>query len=343
MKLKVGINGFGRVGRLLLRAWSENGMLDRDDFEIVAINGRTDVEMHAHLLKYDTDYGRFPFSIDTKDQKLIIDNKASIDIFNSDDPEKIPWNDSGVDIVIEATGQFRKRDDALLHQKNNPSVKKVIITAPASDEDITIIMGVNQADYDPNNHHLISAGSCTTNCIVPMIKVLHDNFEVQNGMMTTIHSYTRDQNLVDAKHKDLRRARAAANNIIPTSTGAASAISKIIPELENKLNGLAFRVPTSTVSVVDLVTNLKNSPTSEEINAAFKSASDGPMHGFLAYESDELVSSDFKKHNASCIYDSKNTVIVNPSLVKTVGWYDNEWGYACRIMDLCSFISEKEK
>ena len=343
MKLKIGINGFGRVGRLLLRAWAENGMLERDDFEIVAINGRTEPIMHAHLLKYDTDYGRFPFSIDVNGQQLIIDNKVHIDILKSDEPEKIPWSDSGVDIVIEATGQFRKRNDALLHQKNNPSVKKIIITAPASDEDITIIMGVNQDNYDPSNHHLISAGSCTTNCIVPMIKVLHDNFEVQNGMMTTIHSYTRDQNLVDAKHKDLRRARAAANNIIPTSTGAASAISKIIPELENKLNGLAFRVPTSTVSVVDLVTNLKSSPSIEEINSAFKTASDESMNGVLTYESDELVSSDFKKHNASCIYDSKSTVIVNPSLVKTVGWYDNEWGYACRIMDLCSFISKQEK
>lgn len=343
MKLKIGINGFGRVGRLLLRAWAENGMLERDDFEIVAINGRTDASMHAHLLKYDTDYGRFPFAIDVQDQKIIIDNKVHIDVLNSDEPEKIPWDKSGVDVVIEATGQFRKRDTALLHQKNNASVKKVIVTAPAQDEDITIIMGVNDSDYDPSNHHLISAGSCTTNCIVPMIKVLHDNFEIQDGMMTTIHSYTRDQNLVDAKHKDLRRSRAAASNIIPTSTGAASAISTIIPELENKLNGIAFRVPTSTVSVVDLVTNLKKSPTLEEINAAFKDASDGPMQGYLSYESDELVSSDFKKHDASCIYDSKSTLIVNPSLIKTVGWYDNEWGYACRIMDLCSLISQKEK
>ena len=341
MKLRVGINGFGRVGRLMLRAWAENGMLDRDDFEIVAINGRTDAEIHAHLLKFDTDYGRFPFSIEINNDQMIIDDKAIIKVFKSDSPDSIPWDEANVDVVIEATGQFKNKKSAELHTKNNSKIKKGIITAPASDEDITIIMGVNHHEYIADQHHVISAGSCTTNCIVPMIKVLHDNFEVSNGMMTTIHSYTRDQNLVDAKHKDLRRARAAANNIIPTSTGAANAIAKIIPELENKINGMSFRVPTSTVSVVDLVTTLKKQPSIDDINNAFYQVAQNEMNNYLFFESEELVSSDFKKHSASCIFDSSSTLIVDRNITKTIGWYDNEWGYACRIIDLCSLISRK--
>ncbi|MDG1990082.1 MAG: type I glyceraldehyde-3-phosphate dehydrogenase [Dehalococcoidia bacterium] len=341
MKLRVGINGFGRVGRLMLRAWAENGMLDRDDFEIVAINGRTDAEMHAHLLKYDTDYGRFPHSIETNNGHIVINDQAVIKVFKNDNPDSIPWDEAEVDVVIEATGQFKDKKSAEMHMKNNSKVKKVIITAPALDEDITIIMGVNQKLYDAEQHHIISAGSCTTNCIVPMIKVLHDNFEVTNGMMTTIHSYTRDQNLVDSKHKDLRRARAAASNIIPTSTGAANAISKIIPELENKINGMSFRVPTSTVSVVDLVTTLKKHPSPDDINNAFYEVAKNEMNGYLFFEKEKLVSSDFKKHSASCIFDSDSTLIVDQNIAKTIGWYDNEWGYACRIIDLCSLISRK--
>ena len=340
MKLKVGINGFGRVGRLLLRAWAENGMLDRDDFEIVAINGRSEPDMHGHLLKYDTDYGRFPFSVEIQNNQIEINGKAVINVLNNDNPESIDWNKYGVNIVVEATGQFKKRKDAELHTKNNKSVKKIIITSPTVDEDMTIIMGVNQNQYDASQHHLISAGSCTTNCIVPMIKVLHDNFTIQNGMLSTIHSYTRDQNLVDAKHKDFRRARAAANNIIPTSTGAASAISKIIPELKNKINGIAFRVPTSTVSVVDLVTTLSKKTTDEKINQVFMEASENSMKNILYFENEQLVSSDFKKHPASCIIDGSSTILSDKTVAKTIGWYDNEWGYACRIMDICSLISQ---
>ena len=334
-KLRVGINGLGRTGRQAVRAWWEH---HRDDFDIVAINGRTDVAMHTHLLRYDSDYGRFPAPIEDGADGFSIAGR-DIRVFREDDPAAIDWPSLAVDLVIESTGEFESRKDAAKHLRG--SVKKVIISAGGKDDDWTVIMGVNHLDYDPARHHIISNGSCTTNCVVPMVKVLHDAFGIRRGFMTTIHSYTRDQNLVDAKHKDRRRARAAGLNIIPTSTGAARAVGKIIPELEGKLNGLAYRVPTPTVSVVDLVTDLAQSASKGSINEAFLTAADGPMKGFLYFEKDELVSTDFRGHPGSAIFDSPSTMVLDQDMVKTMGWYDNEYGYACRIADLVAFIGER--
>jgi glyceraldehyde 3-phosphate dehydrogenase len=334
-KLRVGINGLGRTGRQTVRAWWET---HRDDWDLVAINGRTDVAMHTHLLRYDSDYGRFPAEIEDGNDGFSIGGRE-VRVFREDDPSQIDWNSVGVDVVIESTGEFESREAAAQHLRG--SVKKVVISAPGKDEDWTVIMGVNHLEYDPARHHVISNGSCTTNCVVPMVKVLHDAFGVRRGFMTTIHSYTRDQNLVDAKHRDLRRARAAALNIIPTSTGAARSVSKIIPELEGKINGIAYRVPTPTVSVVDLVTDLEQSASKGAINEAFLAAADGPMKGFLYFEKDELVSSDFRSHPGSAIFDSPSTMVLDDDMVKTMGWYDNEYGYACRITDLVAFIAER--
>ncbi|MBM4415192.1 MAG: type I glyceraldehyde-3-phosphate dehydrogenase [Chloroflexi bacterium] len=334
-KLRVGINGLGRTGRQVLRAWWEH---HRDDFDIVAINGRTDVAMHTHLLRYDSDYGRFPAPIEDGADGFSVGGRA-IRVFREDDPAAIDWPSVNVDLVIESTGEFESREDAAKHLRG--TVKKVIISAPGKDDDWTVIMGVNHLDYDPARHHVISNGSCTTNCVVPMVKVLHDAFGVRRGLMTTIHAYTRDQNLVDAKHRDLRRARAAALNIIPTSTGAARSVGRVIPELEGKLNGLAYRVPTPTVSVVDLVTDLAQSASKGAVNEAFLAAAEGPMKGFLYFERDELVSTDFRGHPGSAIFDSPSTMVLEQDMVKTMGWYDNEYGYACRIADLIAFIGER--
>ena len=334
-KLRVGINGLGRTGRQTVRAWWE---LHRDDWDLVAINGRSDVAMHTHLLRYDSDYGRFPAEIeDGKDSFAI--GGHEVRVFAQDDPSQIDWNSVGVDLVIEATGEFETREAAAMHLRG--SVKKVVISAPGKNEDWTVIMGVNHLDYDPARHHVISNGSCTTNCVVPMVKVLHDAFGVRRGLMTTIHSYTRDQNLVDAKHRDLRRARAAAMNIIPTSTGAARSVGIVIPELAGKMNGIAYRVPTPTVSVVDLVTDLEQTVSTGTINEAFLAAAEGPMKGYLYFEKNELVSSDFKGHPASAIFDSPSTMVLDGDMVKTMGWYDNEYGYACRITDLVAFMGER--
>ena len=334
-RLRVGINGLGRTGRQVLRSWWER---HRDEYDIVAINGRTPVEMHTHLLRYDSDYGRFPANIEDGADSFAIDGHE-VKVFRQDDPAQIDWTSAGVDLVIESTGEFESREEAQKHIRG--SVKKVVISAPGKDEDWTVIMGVNHLDYDPSRHHIISNGSCTTNCVVPMVKVLNDAFGVRRGLMTTIHSYTRDQNLVDAKHRDLRRARAAALNIIPTSTGAAKAVSKLIPELEGKMNGIAYRVPTPTVSVVDLVTDLEQTVSKGAINEAFLTAAEGPMKGFLYYEKAELVSSDFREHPGSAIFDSPATMVLDSDMVKTMGWYDNEWGYACRVADLVAFIGER--
>lgn len=334
-KLRVAINGLGRTGRQTVRAWWER---HRDDFELVAVNGRTPADMHAHLLKYDSDYGRFPAEIESGPDSLTIGGRE-VRVFQQDDPALIDWPSVNVDVVIEATGEFDYREAAGKHLRG--SVKKVIITAPAKDDDWTVILGVNHEDYDPSRHHIISNGSCTTNCVVPMVKVLHDAFGVRRGLMTTIHSYTRDQNLVDSKHRDLRRARAAGLNIIPTSTGAARSVGRIIPELEGKMNGIAYRVPTPTVSVVDLVTDLEQSVSKGTINEAFLAAADGPMKGYLYFEKEELVSTDFRSHPGSAIFDSPSTMVLDNDMAKTMGWYDNEYGYACRIVDLVTFIGER--
>ncbi len=336
MTLRVGINGFGRTGRQFFRAWWEN---HRDSFEIVAINGRTPVEMHTHLLRYDSDYGRFPAKIEDGKDSFAVEGRE-VKVFTGDDPAAVPWGSAQVDVVVESTGEFTDRASAALHLRDG--VKKVLLSAPGKGEDWMVILGVNDEQYDPSRHHVISPGSCTTNCVVPMVKVLHDAFGIERGFMTTIHSYTRDQNLVDAKHKDLRRARAAAVNIVPTSTGAAASVSKILPELEGRMNGIAYRVPTPTVSVVDLVTDLKDPASAGAINEAFVAASEGRMKGVLYVEHDQLVSSDFKSHPGSAIFDLPATMLLDGGkMSKTMGWYDNEYGFSCRLADLCAMFAER--
>ena len=337
MTMRVAINGFGRTGRQFFRAWWLN---HRDDFEIVAINGRTPVSMHTHLLKYDSDYGRFPATIEDRANSFLVGGTHEVAVFGESDPSKVPWGDAQVDVVMECTGEFRDRKAAALHLRDG--VKKVIISAAGKGEDWMVIMGVNHEEYDPASHHVISPGSCTTNCVVPMVKVLHDAFGVERGFMTTIHSYTNDQNLVDRKHDDLRRARAAALNIIPTSTNAAEAATKMIPELKGRLTGLAFRVPTPTVSVVDLVTDLVEPASIGAINEAFQAAAEGPMKGYLYTEREQLVSSDYKDHPGSAIFDLPSTMVIdNGKMTKTMGWYDNEYGFSCRLADLCALIAER--
>ena len=335
-KLRVGINGFGRTGRQFLRAWWER---HRDNFDVVAINGRTPVAMHTHLLRYDSDYGRFPAEVTDGEGCFLVEGHE-VRVFEEDDPAQIDWGSAGADVVIESTGAFRDRETAGQHLRD--SVRKVIISAPGKNEDWMVILGVNQDEYDPARHHVISAGSCTTNCVVPVVKVLHDAFGIERGMMTTIHAYTRDQNLVDSKHSDLRRARAAGLNIVPTSTGAAGAVAQLVPELKGKLTGIAYRVPTPTVSVVDLATDLKRPASAEEINEAFQAAADGPMKGILYTERQELVSSDFKSHPGSSIFDLPSTMVVDGGrMAKTMAWYDNEYGYSCRLADICALIAER--
>ena len=334
MTLRVGINGFGRTGRQAFRAWFENR---RNDFEIVAIN-RGPVALRTHLLRYDSDYGRFPAEIVDGTDSFTVDGHE-VAVFNANDPASIPWGAADVDLVIESTGAFRDAQSAGQHLHD--SVKKVIISAPAKGEDWTVIMGANQEQYDPKAHRIISAGSCTTNCVVLAVKVLHDAFGVERGFMSTIHSYTGDQNLVDGTHKDLRRARAAAMNIIPTSSGASDALAKIIPDLTGRFDGVAFRVPTPTVSLLDLVTTLRDKPSIGAINEAFMSAASGPLKNYLHYEKDELVSMDFKGHPASAIHDAQSTMALEGGMAKTVTWYDNEWGYSCRLTDVVAMLAER--
>jgi len=309
----------------------------RDDFEIVAIN-RGPVQIRTHLLKYDSDYGRFPAEIVDGSNSFTVDGHE-VAVFNESNPTQIPWGDANVDLVIESTGQFRDATEARVHLRD--SVKKVLISAPAKGDDWTVIMGINDDQYSPANHNVISAGSCTTNCVIMAVKVLHDAFTIDRGFMTTVHSYTGDQNLVDNSHKDLRRARAAALNIIPTSSGASAAVGKIIPELAGKFDGTALRVPTPTVSLVDLTTNLRDTPSAGEINEAFQAAAAGRLAPYLTYERDELVSMDFKGHPSSCIFDAASTRVVDGSMAKTLEWYDNEWGYSCRLTDIVAMIAER--
>ncbi len=335
MKVKVGINGFGRIGR---NAFKIAMAYKNPNFEIVAINDLTDADTLAHLLKYDSVFGKFDGTVEAKKDALIVNGKE-IKIFAQRDPENIPWKNLGVEIVIESTGLFTDKDNATKHIKGG--AKKVIISAPAKDEDITIVMGVNHEKYEPQKHHIISNASCTTNCLAPFAKVLDEKFGIVKGLMTTTHSYTNDQKILDLPHKDLRRARAATQSIIPTTTGAAKAVALVLPQLKGKLNGLAMRVPTPTVSVVDLVCELGKSVDVEEINKELKEASEGSLKGIMGYSEEPLVSIDYRQDSRSSIVDGLSTMVIEDNLVKVVSWYDNEWGYSSRVVDLLSYIVEK--
>ena len=333
MAVKVGINGFGRIGRNVLRT-----SLEDKNLEFVAVNDLTDPKTLAHLLKYDSILGNLPHKITAGADSISIDGKT-IKVFKEKDPAVLPWESVGAQVVIESTGRFTDANDAKKHLRG--SVKKVIISAPAKNEDVTVVLGVNEDKYDPAKHHIISNASCTTNCLAPIVKVVHDDFKIVSGTMTTIHSYTNDQVILDFPHKDLRRARAAALSMIPTSTGAAKALKLVIPDMAGKLDGFAVRVPTPNVSVVDLVALVEKKTTKEEVNAALKKASEnGPLKGYLGYEENELVSADFRGDPRSSIVDSLCTLVVG-NLVKVISWYDNEWGYSSRVRDLINFIGSK--
>jgi len=306
--------------------------------EIVAVNDLTDAKTNAHLLKYDTTYGGYPGHVEASNGDLVVDGR-SIRVFSERDPAKIPWSEMGVDLVVESTGLFTDAEKAGGHLEGG--AKKVIISAPARGEDLTIVLGVNEHLYDGANHKIVSNASCTTNCFATMVKVLHDSFGVEHGVMSTIHSYTNDQAILDQRHSDLRRARAAAANIIPTSTGAARAVGLVLPELNGKLDGIAFRVPTITGSITDFVATVSRDVTVDEINAAYQEAADGKMKGILEYSDEPLVSSDFKGNSHSCIIDGLSTMVMQGRMVKVMGWYDNEWGYSCRTADLCALIADK--
>ena len=331
---KVAINGFGRIGRLVFR-----GLLDRDDLDVVAINNPSGSETAAYLLKYDTVHGRLNKKVEIDGDDLLVDGKR-IHVLHDRDPENLDWSAYGVEIVIESTGKLKDRASASKHLRG--TVKKVIITAPGKDEDATIVMGVNEDIYNPNEDQIISNASCTTNCLAPVCKVLEREFGIKRGLMTTVHSYTNDQAILEKAHKkDPRRGRAAAENMVPTSTGAAKAIGIVIPALQGKLNGLAIRVPTPDVSLVDLTVELNKKVTKEEVNEAFKKAADSDLKGILAYTDEPLVSGDFKTTSVSSTVDSLLTTVINDNLVKVIAWYDNEWGYSMRIIDLVAFVAKK--
>ena len=335
MTIRVGINGFGRIGRNYFRALLEQGA----DIEVVAVNDLGDTATTAHLLKYDTILGRLKQEVTHTADTITVDGHT-IKVLSERNPAEIPWGELGVDIVIESTGIFTKKDDAAKHIAGG--AKKVLISAPAKDEDITIVMGVNQDKYDPAQHHVISNASCTTNCVAPMAKVLDENFGIVKGLMTTVHAYTNDQRILDFPHKDLRRARAAAENIIPTTTGAAKATALVLPQLKGKLDGIAMRVPVPTGSATDLVVTLQREVTKDEVNAAFKKASeDGDLKGYLSYTEDQIVSSDIVGDPASCTFDSSLTMVQEGNSVKILGWYDNEWGYSNRLVDLTVFVGDQ--
>ncbi|MCK9230271.1 MAG: type I glyceraldehyde-3-phosphate dehydrogenase [Syntrophales bacterium] len=332
--IKVGVNGFGRIGRLVFRAALEKKLPDVD---IVAFNDLADAKTLAHLFKYDSNYGVYPAEVTAREGAIMVDGKE-YKFFSERDPARIPWKELGVDLVIESTGFFTDGTKAAVHIE--AGAKKVLISAPATNEDVTIVMGVNEDSYDPDRHTIVSNASCTTNCIAPLAKVLDDTFGVKSGLMTTIHAYTNDQRILDFPHSDLRRARAAALSMIPTTTGAAKAIGKVIPGLIGKMNGFAMRIPTPTVSMVDLVVDLERAADIDSVNRAFKKAAEGPMKGVLRYSDEPLVSRDFVKDPHSCIYDAALTYIVEGTLVKVCGWYDNEWGYSCRMIDLTDYMAK---
>lgn len=333
MTVKVGINGFGRIGRNVFRA-----ALTNSNVEIVAINDLTDAKMLAHLLKYDTVHGTLAEDVTVDGEYLVVGGKK-VKVIAERDPAQLGWGDLGVEVVVESTGRFTKREDAAKHLE--AGAKKVIISAPASNEDITIVMGVNEDKYDAANHHVLSNASCTTNCLAPFAKVLNDTFGIKRGMMTTVHSYTNDQQILDLPHKDYRRARAAAENMIPTSTGAAKAVALVLPELKGKLNGMAMRVPTPNVSIVDLVAELDKNVTVEEVNAALREAAEGPLKGILNYSELPLVSSDYNGCTASSTVDALSTMVLEDNMIKVLSWYDNEVGYSNRVVDLVDFIAAK--
>ncbi len=335
MVTRIGINGFGRIGRLTFRSIKQ---YHDGDLEEVAINDLTDPKTNAHLLKWDSTYSLYPGQVAATEDSITVDGKE-VKVLAERDPGKIPWRDYGADIVIESTGLFTDATKAAAHL--NGGAQKVIISAPAKNEDVTIVLGVNEEDYNPKKHRVISNASCTTNCVAPVVKVLHQSFGVSKGLMTTIHAYTNDQRILDMFHKDLRRARAAAINIIPTTTGAAKAVTMVIPELKGKIHGMAFRVPLATVSVVDFVAELGREASVEEINQAFRAAAEGPLTSILEYCPEPLVSSDFKGNPSSSIFDALSTMVIEGNLVKVIAWYDNEWGYSCRLGDLASYISAK--
>ena len=335
MATRIGINGFGRIGRQVLRAIMER---HPQKLAVAAVNDLTDAKTNAHLFKYDSTYGRYPGTVEAVQDALIVDGKE-VKVLSERDPAKIPWGDMGVDIVIESTGIFTDATRAADHLKGG--AKKVIISAPATGEDLTVVLGVNDHRYDPQQHNVISNASCTTNCVAPMVKVLNDNFTITHGLMTTIHSYTNDQRILDQVHSDLRRARSAAINIIPTTTGAAMACGVVIPEIQGKVHGIAIRVPTATVSVTDFVADLERDVTVEEVNSAFKEASRNSLNGILDYCEEPLVSTDFIGDPHSVIFDSLATIVMGKRMVKVLGWYDNEWGYSCRTADLAAFMADK--
>ena len=336
--VKVGINGFGRIGRNVLRIAQERL---NDDIEIVAINARAEASTLAHLFTYDSCYGIFKGDVEVVDEDTIKVNSKEIKILRHNDPEEIPWKELGVEVVIESTGLFTQKEKANKHIK--AGAKKVIITAPGKDEDITIVMGVNEDKYDNEKHNIISNASCTTNCLAPMAKVLDEKFGIEKGLMTTIHAYTNDQRILDKNHKDLRRARAAAESMIPTTTGAAKAVSKVLPQLEGKLNGFSVRVPTPTVSMVDLVCELKQDVTIEDVNNVLKEAADTKLNGILGYCDKPLVSIDYRGDSRSSIIDALSTMVMDNNMVKVVSWYDNEWGYSTRTVDLVNYVVKNMK
>src|SRR5688500_5935105 len=333
MAIKVGINGFGRIGRNVMRT-----SLGSDDIDFVAVNDLTDTKTLAHLLKYDSVMGNLENDISAEGDTITVDGD-SFKVFSEKDPSLIDWESVGAEIVIESTGRFTKAEDAAKHIRG--SVKKVIISAPAKGEDVTIVLGVNDEMYDPANHHIISNASCTTNCLAPVAKVIHEKFGIKNALMNTIHSYTNDQQLLDLPHKDLRRARAAGLSMIPTSTGAAKAVALVIPELKGKFDGISVRVPTPNVSLVDVVMSVEKETTTEEVNKALKDAANEELAGILSFSEEPLVSGDFKKNSNSSIVDAEYTKVINGTMVKVLSWYDNEWGYSCRVRDLIKYIAAK--
>lgn len=335
MAVKVGINGFGRIGRITFRAIQERY---GDSIEVVALNDLVAPQTNAHLLKYDSNFGIFPGTVKVGEGEIIVNDRA-VKIFAERDPAKIPWGDLGVDIVVESTGVFTDGNKAKAHLDGG--AKKVIISAPATHEDLTIVMGVNNDKYDPAQHNIVSNASCTTNCLAPVSKVLLDNFGIQKGLMSTVHAATNDQKVADQAHSDLRRARATQDNIIPTSTGAAKAISRVLPALEGKMHGTSFRVPTKTVSVIDLTVVLEKEASADQINEAFRAASEGSLKGILGYCTEPLVSIDFKGNAISSVVDAPSTMVIGGNLAKIVSWYDNEYAYSCRVADLANYIASK--
>ena len=335
MAIRVAINGFGRIGRLVLRAAKKSG---RTDLDFVAVNDLTDNHTLAHLLKYDSVHGKYPGTVEVTDTGLKVDGD-DLRVLSERDPSKLPWAELGVDVVVESTGIFRDRERASYHL--SAGAKKVIISAPAKDEDITIVLGVNHESYDPASHHIISNASCTTNCLAPVVKVLMDSFGFRKGLMTTVHAYTNDQNILDLPHKDLRRARAAGMSMIPTTTGAAKATGLVIPEVKGKIDGMAIRVPTPDVSIVDLVTEVEKDTTVDEVNAAFREAATGAMKGILGASDEPLVSIDYTGDSRSSIVDLGSTNVVGGRMVKVLSWYDNEWGYSERVVDLVGYVGER--